>query len=45
MGLASKRDSIGLTILVGFLESPEYGQMASQKFQKLLQEIRQEIAK
>ena len=45
LGLASKRDSIGLTILVGFLESPKHGQMVSRKFQKMLEEIRREIGK
>ena len=45
LGLASKRDSIGLTILVGFLESPKHGQMVSRRFQRMLEEIRREIGK
>ena len=43
LGLANKEDSFGLSILLGYLEDPKYGKMASRKFHALLKEIKSEL--
>lgn len=42
-GLLKRRDAVGITMLLGFLESPEHSDEASEMFQNFIKEIRHSL--